>query len=108
MIQPVAIRLRSLLEENPRRSTSSLILTGHSAGGAVASLLYAHMMADAVRSELNVLSGCMFFHDDCTVVRSLANSNGIPSRLQAYPLYYFRLTAHFSPSVVEIRQSTIP
>ncbi|MCJ1438410.1 hypothetical protein MMC27_007798 [Xylographa pallens] len=58
MIQPVAARLRSLLEENPRRSTSSLILTGHSAGGAVASLLYAHMMADAVRSELNGLSGC--------------------------------------------------
>ncbi|MCJ1384733.1 hypothetical protein MMC17_007851 [Xylographa soralifera] len=57
MIQPVAARLRSLLEENPQRSTSSLILTGHSAGGAVASLLYAHLMAEAVRSELNVLAG---------------------------------------------------
>ncbi|MCJ1404304.1 hypothetical protein MMC11_007529 [Xylographa trunciseda] len=58
MIQPVAARLRSLLEENPLRSTCSLILTGHSAGGAVASLLYAHMMSEAVRSELNVLTGC--------------------------------------------------
>ncbi|MCJ1287030.1 hypothetical protein MMC26_006377 [Xylographa opegraphella] len=64
MIQPVAARLRSLLEENPSRSTSSLILTGHSAGGAVASLLYAHMMAGAVRSELNLLTGC-FKHIHC-------------------------------------------
>ena len=59
MIKPVAARLRSLLEENPSRSTCSLLMTGHSAGGAVASLLYSHMLAEDVGSELNVMTGCM-------------------------------------------------
>jgi len=60
MIKPVATRLRSLLEEDPSRSNCSLIMTGHSAGGAVAILLYAHLMASAegLKSELNVLTGC--------------------------------------------------
>ncbi|KAL9124688.1 MAG: hypothetical protein Q9217_006007 [Psora testacea] len=58
MIKPVAQRLRSLLEEDPNRSTCSLVMTGHSAGGAVASLLYAHMLAQNTRSELNILTGC--------------------------------------------------
>ncbi len=58
MIKPVAARLRFLLEENPWRSTCSLLMTGHSAGGAVASLLYAHMLAENVKSELNILTGC--------------------------------------------------
>ena len=58
MIGPVAARLRSLLEEDPSRASSSLVMSGHSAGGAVASLLYAHMMAEDVKSELNTLTGC--------------------------------------------------
>ena len=58
MIAPVAARLRSLLEGNPNRSSCSLLITGHSAGGAVASLLYAHMLAEHVRSELNILTDC--------------------------------------------------
>ena len=58
MIRPVAARLRSLLEEDPSRSSCSLLMTGHSAGGAVASLLYAHMLAEDVKSELNILTGC--------------------------------------------------
>lgn len=58
MIKPVAARLRSLLAENPARSSCSLLMTGHSAGGAVASLLYAHMLAEQVKSELNTLTGC--------------------------------------------------
>ena len=58
MIRPVAARLRSLLEEDPSRSTCSLLMTGHSAGGAVASLLYAHMLAQDAQSELNLLTGC--------------------------------------------------
>ena len=58
MIKPIASRLRSLLEENPNRTTCSLLITGHSAGGAVASLLYAHMLAETVQSELNILTGC--------------------------------------------------
>lgn len=57
MIAPVASRLRTLLQENPSRSNCSLLITGHSAGGAVAALLYAHMMSTIVRSELNHLTG---------------------------------------------------
>ena len=46
MITPVATRLRALLDENPARAnrSCSLVITGHSAGGAVAALLYTHMM----------------------------------------------------------------
>jgi len=58
MIKPVASRLRALLEEDPTRSSCSLLITGHSAGGAVASLLYAHMFAEKVKSELNILTSC--------------------------------------------------
>ncbi|OHW89934.1 vegetative cell wall protein gp1 [Colletotrichum incanum] len=60
MIKPVAARLRQLLEEDPSRSSYSLLITGHSAGGAVASLLYSHMLATSrqAESELNILTGC--------------------------------------------------
>lgn len=58
MIKPIAERLRNLLQENPSRSACSLLITGHSAGGAVASLLYSHMLSQTVSSELNILSGC--------------------------------------------------
>jgi hypothetical protein len=57
MIKPVAARLRTLLAENPSRSASSLLITGHSAGGAVAQLLYAHMLSRSVDSELTHLTG---------------------------------------------------
>ena len=60
MIKPVAARLRSLLEEDPSRASCSLLMTGHSAGGAVASLLYAHMLAEGAKSELNILTGCTY------------------------------------------------
>ena len=55
-MKPVAARLRSLLEEDPSRSSCSLLITGHSAGGAVATLLYAHMLAEKAKSELNTLT----------------------------------------------------
>jgi len=60
MISPVASRLRQLLEEDPGRCAYSLLITGHSAGGAIASLLYMHMLATskATSSELNLLTGC--------------------------------------------------
>ncbi|KAI1628412.1 Alpha/Beta hydrolase protein [Exophiala viscosa] len=58
MVKPIAARLRQLLEENPNRSSCSLLMTGHSAGGAVASLLYTHMLASTVQSDLNILTGC--------------------------------------------------
>ena len=58
MIKPVAARLRHLLEEDPSRTTSSLLLTGHSAGGAIASLLYAHMLSQVAQSELTLLTDC--------------------------------------------------
>ncbi len=59
MVRPVARRLRRLLEEDPRRASYSLVLTGHSAGGAVAALLYMHMLASSAgaRSELTSLAG---------------------------------------------------
>jgi hypothetical protein len=59
MIAPVAARLRALLEQGwtGGGDPPSLILTGHSAGGAVASLLYMHMMATSVATELNHLTG---------------------------------------------------
>ena len=58
MVPSVAARLRSLLEEDPSRSSCSLLMTGHSAGGAVATLLYAHMLCEGLRSELSILTGC--------------------------------------------------
>ncbi|KEF59956.1 uncharacterized protein A1O9_04804 [Exophiala aquamarina CBS 119918] len=58
MVKPIASRLRTLLEENPNRTSCSLLITGHSAGGAVASLLYAHMLSESIQSELNILTGC--------------------------------------------------
>ncbi|KAJ4294147.1 hypothetical protein N0V90_007837 [Kalmusia sp. IMI 367209] len=57
MVAPVAERLRVLLQDNPARSNCSLLITGHSAGGAVAALLYAHMMSLEVQSELSYLTG---------------------------------------------------
>ena len=58
MIKPVATRLRHLLQENPSRSKYSLLIAGHSAGGAVAALLYSHMLSTSreAKSELNVLT----------------------------------------------------
>lgn len=60
MLKPVAARLRQLLEEDPSRCRYSLMITGHSAGGAVAALLYSHMLAETEQaaSELNSLTGC--------------------------------------------------
>ncbi|KAK0735400.1 Alpha/Beta hydrolase protein [Apiosordaria backusii] len=59
MVVPVARRLRQLLEEDPSRAAYSLLITGHSAGGAVASLLYMHMLSTskAAESELNNVAG---------------------------------------------------
>lgn len=60
MIKPVAARLRQLLQEDPCRAAYSLLITGHSAGGAVAALLYAHMLSESpqAQSELSSLTGC--------------------------------------------------
>lgn len=60
MVGPVYARLRSLLEEDPSRSSYSLVITGHSAGGAIATLLYAHMLAEDVGSGLGILAGCTY------------------------------------------------
>lgn len=60
MVKPVAARLRQLLQEDPNRASYSLLITGHSAGGAVAALLYAHMLSASrdAQSELSSLTGC--------------------------------------------------
>ncbi|KAF9891659.1 hypothetical protein FE257_003671 [Aspergillus nanangensis] len=58
MLAPVAARLRQLIAENPSRTAYSLLITGHSAGGAVASLLYCHMVEGGVEeSEVSALRG---------------------------------------------------
>ena len=59
MILPVATRLIQLLQQSTSREMPSLLITGHSAGGAVANLLYSHMMATSrqCKSELNGLTG---------------------------------------------------
>ncbi|KLJ08165.1 hypothetical protein EMPG_16386 [Blastomyces silverae] len=46
------MRLRQILDENPSRISSSLVITGHSAGGAIASLLYMHMLSETLKSDL--------------------------------------------------------
>lgn len=57
-LRPVASRLKELLREDPGRARYSLLITGHSAGGAVASLLYSHMLSrsEETKSELNTLT----------------------------------------------------
>ena len=55
MVVPVAARLRALLTANPARRAASLLFTGHSAGAAVAALLYAHMLSGHF-SELSELA----------------------------------------------------
>ena len=104
MIKPVAARLRSLLEEDPSRSSCSLIMTGHSAGGAVASLLFAHMLAEGVRSELNILTGCK--HPS-----SHTQHRKIPidiSRLQTHPLHHLWRPTHLPTSHPQAQQPSIP
>jgi hypothetical protein len=64
MVRPVAARLRQLVQENKSRRPSSLLFTGHSAGGAVANLLYLHMLSQTVESELTVFNG-LFKHVHC-------------------------------------------
>lgn len=60
MVGPVARRLREILEDDPSRVDHCLVLAGHSAGGAVAALLYMHMLAASAdaQSELTALAGC--------------------------------------------------
>lgn len=59
MIKPVASRLRNLIQEDPGRCKCSLLITGHSAGGAVAALLYSHMLSESTeaKSELSDITG---------------------------------------------------
>lgn len=57
MIRPIAMRLRTLLQENPNRAQCSLLITGHSAGGAIAALIFNHMLS-SVKSELSNLVSC--------------------------------------------------
>ena len=68
MVAPVAARLRQLLEEDPRRAKYSLVITGHSAGGAIASLLFSHMLSTSTgaRSELrDLVAGKAFRRVHC-------------------------------------------
>lgn len=95
MIKPVAARLRFLLAENPARSSCSLLMTGHSAGGAVASLLYAHMLAEHVRSELNTLTSCAY---SCLCQFMVIHAENVSQihRLQAHSLPHFWHATNFA------------
>ena len=63
MVKPIAARLREMLQQDPKRAGCALLLTGHSAGGAVAQLLYMHMLS-ALKSELTDLRS-FFRHIHC-------------------------------------------
>lgn len=53
MVGPVAAQL----QQHPASSSKpSLLFTGHSAGGAVAAILYSHMLSTSVTSDLTVLA----------------------------------------------------
>lgn len=57
MVHQVSVRLRELIEQDPSRVSCSLLFTGHSAGGAVANLLFMHMLSKTVSSELTNFNG---------------------------------------------------
>ncbi|KAK3707934.1 hypothetical protein LTR37_011786 [Vermiconidia calcicola] len=82
MVGPVAARLRELIEQSSSRRTCSLLFTGHSAGGAVASLLYMHMLSDVIKSDLTNLNGvfqrvhCITFGVPPMSLLPLQNPNG--------------------------------
>lgn len=88
MAGPIATRLRALLAEDPSRMSYSLLITGHSAGGAVANLLYLHLLSESpmVQSNLTQLRGwfrsvhCVTFGAPPISIRPLQqpNSPGFP------------------------------
>jgi Lipase (class 3) len=90
MIKPVASRLRQLLKENPHRARYSLIITGHSAGGAVASLLFSHMLSVVNQSELNILTErfkrvhCVTFGAPPVSILPLSKPPGRETKLKSY------------------------
>ena len=64
MVGPIARRLRELLRDIDSDRPTSLLFTGHSAGGAIANLLYVHMHSRTVQSELTRFNG-VFKHVHC-------------------------------------------
>ncbi|KAK4191280.1 Alpha/Beta hydrolase protein [Podospora australis] len=90
MAPGVAKRLRQLLEEDPNRASYSLLITGHSAGGAVAALLYSHMLASSrkAESELNTVAGffkrihCITFGTPPVSIRPLSKPEDYDRRPQ--------------------------
>ncbi|THC87828.1 hypothetical protein EYZ11_012724 [Aspergillus tanneri] len=63
MVHPVTVRLRHLLAENCRRASYSILITGHSAGGAQRPLYHVRGSPDItsasvlIRANVNVLFG---------------------------------------------------
>jgi len=65
MVHPVVEQLKDLIQRDPSCAASSLLFTGHSAGGAVATLLYMHMITTSINSsELTEIAG-MFKRIHC-------------------------------------------
>ncbi|KAK4162788.1 Alpha/Beta hydrolase protein [Cladorrhinum sp. PSN259] len=105
MVTPVARRLRQLLEEDPTRATYSLLITGHSAGGAVAALLYSHMLATSkeAESELNVVAGffkrvhCITFGTPPVSIRPLTKPDDYHRRPQLRKSLFFSFVNEGDP-----------
>lgn len=90
MVSPVTERLHQLVGDNPDYESYSLLITGHSAGGTVASLLCCHLLAE-VSSELTELSRrfqrvhCVMFGAPPCTLRPLFPT---PSPESAHSLFY--------------------
>jgi hypothetical protein len=120
MIKPVADRLRVLLEENPARSNCSLLITGHSAGGAVAALLYAHMMSTKIESELSYLTGffkrvhCITFGAPPISLRALQKPSDVRHRKSLFFAFVNegdpvpRADKTFVKSLIKLYTSPVP
>ncbi|KAK3995600.1 Alpha/Beta hydrolase protein [Cladorrhinum sp. PSN332] len=105
MVTPVARRLRQLLEEDPMRASYSLLITGHSAGGAVAALLYSHMLATSkqAESELNTVAGffkrvhCITFGTPPVSIRPLTKPEDYHRRPQLKKSLFFSFVNEGDP-----------
>jgi hypothetical protein len=55
MTDPVAQKIKETLKDAPSSKLPILVFTGHSAGGAVAALLYTHLLRSTESTELTAL-----------------------------------------------------
>nr|POE47011.1 dna replication complex gins protein psf3 [Quercus suber] len=101
MVHPVAEQLEKTFEQDPSLAGNcSLVFTGHSAGGAVASLLFSHMLSKRIQTKLTDIAGSGFIrriHCGDPVVR-MDNRN--------YVLSLAKLMATPAPPSIKTTKST--